>query len=85
MAITVTSVTNTEISALAVCQVDDHTPLHQLFMAAPCSSWSSAAVGPCLRYAWGSPLKSVVPSEWAEFNNLAMNKFPMGYYRPMNG
>ena len=74
------------VTVTASAQVDDSTPLHHLFLSAPpCSSWSRAAVGPCMRYAWGSPLKHIIPNEWVEFNNKAMNTFPTGYYRPLDG
>jgi hypothetical protein len=44
------------------------------------SSWDESALGPCLRYVWGSSLKAV-PQEWKAYDNEAKLNFPLGEHR----
>ena len=65
-------------------QVDADKPLQSLLLEQGWSSWSDAALGPCLRYIYGSQLRWMVPPEWGEYFELAIQHFPLSPFRTPN-
>ena len=61
-------------------QVSTEKPLQEELASSGWSSWDESALGPCLRYVWGSSLKAV-PQEWKAYDNEAKLNFPLGEYR----
>ena len=61
-------------------QVSTEKPLQEELASSGWSSWDESALGPCLRYIWGSSLKAV-PQEWKAYDNEAKLNFPLGEYR----
>ena len=61
-------------------QVSTEKPLQEELASSGWSSWDESALGPCLRYVWGSSLKAV-PQGWKAYDNEAKLNFPLGEYR----
>lgn len=61
-------------------EVSTQQPLQEALAAAGWTSWGEAALGPSLRYLWGSPFK-FIPDEWRAYNEDAKTHFPLGRYQ----
>ena len=68
--------------SIALSQVDETKPLQEVLRDLGWTSWNDAAVGSCLRYLLKSQWRIVVPTDWDNFVGLALEKFPLGQFRP---